>query len=267
VDERPESDEHERAAGRAAPPPAGEGAVAAGSQSVAPESPVAPEAPEAGWAVLHLFCRVAPALDAAGVELALKRCEASGHQVVTASLLGHKADLAVLALGPSAEQLRQLQTELRLAGCEAAWSYVSRTELSEYTAGVPEAMREARLHPRLPPEGMRAFCFYPMSKRRVPGDNWYALPYEERLRLMYEHGVSGRRFRGRVVQLVTGSTGLDDWEWGVTLFARSADDLKECVYSMRFDEASARYAEFGPFVTGEVAGASAVLAALGATGR
>jgi chlorite dismutase len=215
------------------------------------------------WAVLHLFCTVGPELDPAGVELALKRCEASGHQVVTAALLGHKADLGVLALGPSVGQLRALQTELRLAGLAPSWSYVSRTEVSEYAAGVPEAMKQARLHPKLPPEGLTAFCFYPMSKRRLADDNWYRLGYDERLHLMHEHGASGRRFRGNVLQLVTGSTGLDDWEWGVTLFARSPDHLKECVYSMRFDEASARYAEFGPFVTGEVGPAAEVLARLG----
>jgi chlorite dismutase len=100
---------------------------------------------------------------------------------------------------------------------------------------------------------MPAVCFYPMSKRRNVGQNWYEQPYDERMRLMMEHGTSGRKFAGRIVQLVTGSTGLDDWEWGVTLFGRTPDDLKECVYTMRFDEASAVYAEFGPFYTGMVA--------------
>ncbi len=220
--------------------------------------------PEAGWGVLHLFCRVGDGTIRDGVELALKRCEGAGNQIVTVSLLGHKADLAVLALGPAGAELRLLQTDLRLAGCEIAWSFVSRTELSEYAAGVPAQMREARLHPTLPPEGLTAFCFYPMSKRRLAEDNWYRLSYDERLRLMYEHGASGRRFRGRVLQLVTGATGLDDWEWGVTLFARTPDDLKDCVYSMRYDEASARYAEFGPFVTGTVGSPTTVLEAIGA---
>jgi peroxiredoxin len=219
------------------------------------------------WAVLHLFCPVAASLDASGVAVALKRCEASGHQIVTAALLGHKADLAILAVGPSGRQLRTLQTDLRLAGCEPSWSFVSRTEVSEYAAGVPDAMREARMHPRLPPQEMPAFCFYTMSKRRTASDNWYRLPYDERLKLMHEHGASGRRFRGRVLQLVTGSTGLDDWEWGVTLFARTYDDLKECVYTMRFDEVSARYADFGPFVAGEVLSPDDVLALLAAGQR
>jgi len=138
--------------------------------------------------------------------------------------------------------------------------------VSEYAQGVPPEMRQARLRPSLPPDGLTAFCFYPMSKRRGAGAadaNWYQLPYDERLQLMYAHGGSGRAFRGRVLQLVTGSTGLDDWEWGVTLFGRDLDDLKECVYTMRYDEASARYAEFGPFVTGTVGPLHALLVTLG----
>jgi chlorite dismutase len=117
---------------------------------------------------------------------------------------------------------------------------------------MPEAMLNARLYPVLPPEGMSAFCFYPMSKRRGEENNWYSLPYERRSELMHQHGKSGKEFRGRVLQLVTGSTGLDDWEWGVTLFAVHVDDLKDCVYSMRFDEASTLYGEFGAFYTGMV---------------
>jgi hypothetical protein len=143
-------------------------------------------------------------------------------------------------------------------------SYVSLTEVSEYAAGVPEELRQARLYPTLPPEGMPAMCFYPMSKRRAPGaENWYALSFDERMELMRGHGSAGREFRGRVLQLVTGSTGLDDWEWGVTLFGVHPDDLKECVYAMRFDEASTRYAEFGPFYTGVVGGAEDVLGGIG----
>ncbi len=108
---------------------------------------------------------------------------------------------------------------------------------------------------------MTAFCFYPMSKRRQAEQNWYTLDFERRRGLMAAHGRVGRRYRGRVLQLVTGSTGLDDYEWGVTLFAVGPDDLKACVYEMRFDEASARYAEFGPFYAGAVAGVGEVLAA------
>ncbi len=215
-----------------------------------------------GWRVLHLFCRLAADADPAAVELAVKEAQDDDHQVVTAALLGHKADLAVMALGPSAAHLRRLQSALRRAGCTPVWSYVSLTEVSEYARGVPAAMREARLHPLLPPADMPAFCFYPMSKRRQGEDNWYRLGYDDRLSLMYGHGHTGRSFHGRVLQLVTGSTGLDDFEWGVTLFGRSLDDIKQCVYTMRFDEASSRYAEFGPFVVGTVGSVSEVLAAL-----
>ena len=130
--------------------------------------------------------------------------------------------------------------------------YVSLTELSEYSANVPDKQKQARLYPQLPPDGMPAFCFYPMSKRRAPEQNWYTQAYDERLEMIYEHGTSGRKFSGRIVQLVTGSTGLDDYEWGVTLFGVHPDDLKECVYTMRFDRASATYAEFGPFYAGMV---------------
>ena len=145
-------------------------------------------------------------------------------------------------------------------------SYVSLTEVSEYAQGMPEAMLQSRLYPRLPPEGKTAFCFYPMSKRRNVGANWYEQPYEERERLMRAHGASGRTFAGRVVQLITGSTGLDEFEWGVTLFAVGPDDLKDVVYKMRFDEASAHYAEFGPFYVGAVASIDEVLTAVGLAG-
>ena len=98
-----------------------------------------------------------------------------------------------------------------------------------------------------------------MSKRRGEVHNWYATAYEERKELMLGHGKTGREFAGRVLQLITGSTGVDEYEWGVTLFAVHPDDLKEVVYTMRFDEASARFAEFGPFYTGIVAEVEEVL--------
>jgi chlorite dismutase len=216
-----------------------------------------------GWAVVHLFCKVGPGADGVAVRAAVKGATGGDHQVVTAALLGHKADLCVMALGPDVWRLRALQTELQAAGLDVADSYVSLTELSEYSADVPERQKEARLHPVLPPAGLDAFCFYPMSKRRAPGQNWYAEPYEERLEMMYEHGRSGRTFAGRIVQLITGSTGLDDFEWGVTLFGAHPDDLKECVYTMRFDRASTHYAEFGAFYTGVVAPLDDALQAVG----
>jgi len=219
-----------------------------------------------GWNVVHLFLHALPQSSAAPVLEAIDAARKDQHQVVTASIVGHKADLCVLGLGPDLHVLRLLQTSLRRAGLPTVKSYVSLTEVSEYATGVPEEMKQARLYPTLPPDGMPAFCFYPMSKRRAPGtgpDNWYSLSYDERLRLMVAHGAVGREFRGRVLQLVTGSTGVDDFEWGVTLFGVHTDDLKDCVYRMRFDEGSARFAEFGPFYTGMVGEAEDVLAEVG----
>jgi chlorite dismutase len=111
---------------------------------------------------------------------------------------------------------------------------------------------QRRLFPPLPPE-MPYVCFYPMSKRRVPGQNWYALPLEERSRLMMAHGMTGRGYAGRVMQVITGAIGFDAWEWGVTLFAAEPLSFKKIVTDMRFDEVSAEYAEFGEFFVGRIA--------------
>jgi chlorite dismutase len=219
--------------------------------------------PSVGWGVLHLFCRLTPLADPAEIVAATKAAEADGLQVIAVAVLGHKADLAIMALGPDLWRLRRLQADLQLAGLDIADSYVSLTEISEYAQGVPDAMRQARLYPQLPPEGKHAWCFYPMSKRREATNNWFTLPYDDRKELMYEHGASGRTFAGRVLQVVTGSTGIDDFEWGVTLFAQRPDDLKEVVYTMRFDRASALYADFGPFYAGMVAPIEDVLAQVG----
>jgi chlorite dismutase len=215
---------------------------------------------------VHLFCRLTPATDTEAVIAAVKEAEAAGDQVVSVAVLGHKADLAIMALAEDLWHLRRLQAAVQSAGLDIADSYVSLTELSEYSDGVPDRMKQMRLHPQLPPEGKPAWCFYPMSKRREVGANWFTVPYEQPKELMYEHGASGRTFAGRVTQVITGSAGLDDYEWGVTLFAQHPDDLKQVVYTMRFDEASAVYAEFGPFVTGMVAPIDEVLAQIGRTG-
>jgi hydrogen peroxide-dependent heme synthase len=219
--------------------------------------------PSVGWGVLHLFCRTRPGADAEAIAAAVKACQADDHQVVSFAVLGHKADVGFMALGPDLWRLQQLQAELRAAGLEVTGSYVSLTEVSEYAQGMPVEMREPRLHPQLPPEGKTALCFYPMSKRRKVGQNWYSLPYDERKELMYGHGKKGREYAGRILQVITGSTGIDDWEWGVTLFASDPVDLKQCVYEMRFDPASSVYAEFGPFVTGLIAPVDEVLARVG----
>ena len=219
--------------------------------------------PATGWGVLHLFCKPTPLVDTEAVATAVKAAEADEVQVVAFAVLGHKADLGFLALAPDLWRLRALQTDLQQSGLDVVSSYVSLTEVSEYAKGMPAEMLTPRLYPRLPPPGMRAICFYPMSKRRDAQHNWYTLAYERREELMHGHGRSGRAFRGRVLQLVTGSTGIDDYEWGVTLFGVHPDDLKDVVYTLRFDEASARYAEFGPFVTGMVADVEDVLASVG----
>jgi len=219
--------------------------------------------PSVGRMVLHLFCRRSDSVDAAAVTAAVKELEAAGDTVVPVAMLGHKADVAFMVLGDEVWRLRQLQSAVQAAGLDVVDSYVSMTELSEYAKGVPEEMANARLYPQLPPDGKTAWCFYPMSKRRGDSANWFTLPYDERKELMYEHGASGRKFAGRVLQVITGSAGVDDYEWGVTLFAEYPDDLKEVVYTMRFDRASAEYADFGAFYTGVVGSLDEVLAASG----
>ena len=216
--------------------------------------------PKVGLAVLHLFCKTNPQNDEQpltninkeAIKEVTKKIVEQGDQLVTAAVLGHKADIAFMLLGEDLWRLRDAQTALAQTGLEIVDSYVSLTEISEYAEGIPEQMRNSRLYPELPPPDKPAFCFYPMSKRRNEQANWFTLPFEERLELMHEHGASGRTFAGRVLQVVTGSTGVDDFEWGVTLFAQHPDDLKEVVYTMRYDKASAIYAEFGPFYTGIV---------------
>ena len=214
---------------------------------------------QTGLAVVHLFGKPTPSLDREAVVAAIKAAEADDAQVITAALLGHKADIGVMALAPDWRTLRTLQTALSAAGVDIVDSYVSITEVSEYAAGMPEHMLRARLHPELPPEGLNAFCFYPMSKKRDGHANWFATPYAEREAMMMEHGKSGRTFAGRVTQLVTASTGLDEHEWGVTLFAASPDVIKDVVYTMRFDTGSALYGEFGTFYVGYLDFAEAVL--------
>ncbi|HXY93728.1 MAG TPA: chlorite dismutase family protein, partial [Acidimicrobiia bacterium] len=220
---------------------------------------------------------------------AVRSLEADGHQALLFVVLGHKADLGVMALGPDLTRLHTFQRELAAAPLTLVDSYVSMTELSEYTSTEDderarieaetglvgaaqeaslaawrermEQYREHRLHPRLPLK--RSICFYPMSKRRAAGANWYLLPFDARKRLMAGHARVGREYAGRVLQLITGSTGLDDWEWGVTLLADDPVALKDIVYEMRFDPVSAEYAEFGPFVTGLVGEPSDALERVG----
>lgn len=208
---------------------------------------------ETGVCVLHLFCSPTESVDRTAVIEAVRDAEAADCQVVTAAILGHKADMAFMALGKDVPALRGLQTQLQRAGLAVLDSYLSITEVSEYAAGMPEEALRARLYPVLPPEDKPAFCFYPMSKRREAHANWYATPFEERKSMMYEHGASGRKFAGKLTQLITGSTGLDEYEWGVTLFADNLEVVKDVVYTLRYDKGSALYGEFGDFYVGYLA--------------
>ncbi len=223
-----------------------------------------PVAPSEGRGVVHLFCKPAADFDSEAAIAAIEKAQANDVQVITVSMLGHKADVAIMAMHPDWWALRSFQSEVAKAGLDIVDSFVSLTEISEYAAGVPEEMRNMRLYPDLSDVvgDKPAWCFYPMSKKREGHANWFTLPFAERRKLMYEHGTSGRKFRGRILQVITGATGVDDWEWGVTLFGQHPDDLKDCVYSMRFDEASSVYAEFGPFYTGIAAPPAEVFAAL-----
>jgi chlorite dismutase len=136
----------------------------------------------------------------------------------------------------------------RLAAHEEGLSEAAVEERMEAWRARMVKYREDKLHPRLPLK--KLICFYPMAKRRIEGANWYALPFEDRRRLMGGHARVGMTYAGRVLQLVTSSFAFDDWEWGVTLLADDPVALREILYEMRFDEVSARYSEFGPFYVG-----------------
>ena len=136
------------------------------------------------------------------------------------------------------------------------YSYVSVIELGNYLAGKSDEDPyqnphvRARLYPELP--RTEYICFYPMDKRRNETYNWYMLPMEERKKLMYNHGMIGRQYAGKIKQFITGSVGFDDFEWGVTLFSDDVLQFKKIVYEMRFDETTARYGEFGGFYIGHI---------------
>ena len=196
------------------------------------------------------------------------------------SQLGHKGDLMMVHFRRGFDELNQAEiafANLELSDyLEPTTSYLSTLELGIYEASVAlyasltekgiephsaewtravseelERQREkmaARLYPVIP--ASKYLCFYPMDKKREGADNWYRLPIEERRDLMREHGMVGRRYAGQVTQIISGSIGFDDWEWGVDLFATDPLVFKRLVYEMRFDEASAGYARFGPFYFG-----------------
>lgn len=174
------------------------------------------------------------------------------------TIVGQKADIMLMILRPTMEQLNEIETELnKLKLAEyliPAHSYVSVVELSNYLPAGEDPYQNpqilARLYPILPKA--KYVCFYPMDKRRQGNDNWYMLPMEERRSMMRSHGMIGRSYAGKVKQIITGSVGFDDYEWGVTLFADDVLQFKKLVYEMRFDEVSARYGEFGSFFVGNI---------------
>jgi chlorite dismutase len=226
---------------------------------------VRPAIPSEGWGVLHLAFAVrheADASQAAAVVALVEELEAEpDYQVRAYAVLGQRAAFGMLLVGPDFSRLHRLQRDLRAALGDVLedrpeLAFVSLTEASEYLEDDGSEAAAARRRGRLYPAGLprtRMICFYPMSKRRAAHANWFALDFAERKRLMWGHGKSGRAFAGRITQLITAATGLSDWEWGVTLFADDPKAIKDVVYEMRYDEASAKYAKFGPFVVGLVA--------------
>jgi chlorite dismutase len=177
-------------------------------------------------------------------------------------ILGNKADFLFLNLRSSLEALADAErafSQMALSRfMPKVYSYTAVAELSNYVHSTetrsPEAraMIDRRLQPAIP--NSKHICFYPMNKRRGEHENWYSQTLEERKRMMRDHGMTGRRYAGKIVQMIGGSMGFDDWEWGVTLFAQEALELKHIVTEMRFDEVSARFAEFGPFYIGNLLG-------------
>ncbi len=249
-----------------------------------------PDVPETleGWSLLHLMYRVRwDRLRACSEDVrrrladdamrALSVPEAGANACV--QMLGHKADLMFIAFRRDFEQLAQAQLALSRTELgdylEPTTSYVSIVELGLYemTAKIHEQLaakfkpgsdefeqafdaemvtQRGRVASRLFLEvpKWRYVCFYPMNKRRGEVENWYSESFERRASMMREHGMIGRGYAGKVTQIISGSIGYDDWEWGVDLFAQDPVVFKKLIYEMRFDEASAKFAEFGPFYTG-----------------
>lgn len=173
------------------------------------------------------------------------------------AIIGHKADLLFMHFRSDPAALLSLETKLDRSAAgdilTRPYSYFSVVELSKYLArGLSEEQIHTTLKKRLQPSipDLEYVCFYPMNKRRQGTDNWYMSTQEERRELMKNHGIIGHKYHDQVVQIITGSQGLDDWEWGVTLFAADPLPIKKLIYEMRFDEASARFADFGQFYLG-----------------
>lgn len=233
-----------------------------------------PKAPETldGWYVFHDFRRIDWAslrqLPAAKRTELWQNFEVQVNQFTEVNvdksgsfgvfaIAGSDADLLFLHMRPTLSELEEVKTQFnRLPLADyllPAYSYVSVVELGGYLAkpGVDiesDPYLQSRLKPAIP--DYTHICFYPMNKKRQEPDNWYMLPAEARADFMRSHGAIGRKYAETVKQIVTGSMGLDNWEWGVTLFSNDTLQFKKIVYEMRFDEASARFAEFGSFYVG-----------------
>ncbi|MFP6664408.1 MAG: chlorite dismutase family protein [Deltaproteobacteria bacterium] len=204
-------------------------------------------------------------------------------QVVVQGVIG-KADIGLIVVHPSLERVQRFTQEViatTLGACfDTTYSFLSLSEVSEYQSSTGDQARKliddeglvpgtaeftekldaftermnhyagARIYPQLPGPDKPVICFYPMSKQRGENHNWYALSLEERKRLMGAHAISGRRYAGRIQQLITTATGIDDWEWGVTLFADNLKSVRDIVYELRYDEGSTLYGLFGEFYVG-----------------
>jgi peroxiredoxin len=245
-----------------------------------------------GWYALHQIFAHPVGLDPSENELRdtaatltkLAKPEGGGWSCV-ARVIGSLSDTMIVHFRPTLDAIGEVQRALAkdpyIQRLESTYSFLSITEAGLYhitaelardaaarggavgdeeyrkTVGARVQAERAnpmvarRLEPPLPAE-MPYVCFYPMSKKREAGQNWYTLSLDERSRLMYEHATTGRRYHGRVQQIITGAIGFDAWEWGVTLFAKDPLDFKKLVSEMRFDEASARYVDFGEFWVGKV---------------
>jgi len=260
-----------------------------GVQAVSTDLPAVPLTLE-GLSVLHQMFRFHwpewRRLDPASQEriaseaaAALTPSEETG-QTALYSLLGHKGDLMLVHFRDTFDDLNAAELQLNRTGLKEylkpTHSYLSVIELGLYDSSVKlfrqltergvvplseewnrevqETMERQRqaMHPRLYPKipDSRYLCFYPMDRKRGEDKNWYTLPIEERQRQMEEHGAVGRRYAGKVQQIITGSIGFDDWEWGVDLFAPEPLVFKKLIYEMRFDQVSAEYAAFGQFFVG-----------------
>jgi chlorite dismutase len=249
-----------------------------------------------GWYALHQIYRIdrernTPAGIAESAVFARRESTDDGWSDAVA-LIGSTSDVMFIHFRPTLDAIGEVQRELAaqpwMRRLVPTYSFLSVTEAglyhltaklatetaaaggsvdgADHTALVRERVEAERSNPyvvrRLYPERpdtMPYVSFYPMSKRRSSGQNWYTLPIAERSRLMHEHGLSGRRYAGRVQQVITGAIGFDAWEWGVTLFASDPLDFKKIVSEMRFDVASAEYADFGPFYVGKVGALAEVL--------